>query len=109
MNKLHKYTNSNDPEIIKNYDLKKEIESHNSQYLLYKYILTLAVIYENIVFYLPNFIDFRGRIYCLVYFLSYQVSDIARGLIEFADGSPLDKKGFDIALHGSYISGKICL
>lgn len=55
--------------------------------------------YENTTFYLPTFMDFRGRIYPLVNYLSYQGSDIARSLIEFSEGCILNDNDFKVALH----------
>nr|QWO71427.1 RNA polymerase [Termitomyces sp. K1Aa] len=69
---------------------KKEISAHNSKFNLYKNILTLAVVYENVDFYLPTYFDFRGRIYSVVDYLTYQGEDISRSLIEFSNGCDLD-------------------
>nr|QWO71430.1 RNA polymerase [Termitomyces sp. K1Ac] len=73
-------------------DKKKEISAHNSKFNLYKNILTLAVTYENVDFYLPTYFDFRGRIYSIVDYLNYQGEDISRGLIEFSNGCELDNE-----------------
>ena len=35
------------------------------------------------MFYLPVFMDFRGRIYPLVNYLTYQGGDVARSLLNF--------------------------
>lgn len=67
-----------------------EIVSHNSKFLANRTILQLAIVYENVDFYIPNFMDFRGRIYSAVSYLNYQGSDIARSLIEFAEGCDLN-------------------
>lgn len=69
----------------------KEIQSHNSKYYLYKNILMLGVIYENVTFYLPTFMDFRGRIYTNPDYLQYQGVDLARSLIEFENGCNITK------------------
>jgi DNA-directed RNA polymerase len=41
--------------------------------------------YSNLEFYIPCFIDFRGRIYSYVPYLNYQGSDLARGLLLFSN------------------------
>jgi DNA-directed RNA polymerase len=45
-------------------------------------------------FYLPLNLDFRGRIYPISPHLNQIGNDLARGLIEFADGKPLGETGF---------------
>nr|QWO71412.1 RNA polymerase [Termitomyces sp. T28]QWO71415.1 RNA polymerase [Termitomyces sp. T60a]QWO71420.1 RNA polymerase [Termitomyces sp. T99]QWO71421.1 RNA polymerase [Termitomyces sp. T132]QWO71424.1 RNA polymerase [Termitomyces sp. T8] len=71
-------------------DQKKKVSAHNSKFNLYKNILTLAVIFEDVNFYIPTYFDFRGRIYSVVDYLNYQGEDISRGLIEFSNGCVLD-------------------
>ena len=98
-NKLHKLSLSDDPKILKNIELMKEISAHNAYYYLYKYVLSFAIIYENIEFYLPTFMDFRGRIYSYSYYLSFQGCDIARSLLLFSEGCELNNIGKDACLH----------
>nr|QWO71425.1 RNA polymerase [Termitomyces sp. T73sscA] len=71
-------------------DQKKKVSAHNSKFNLYKNILTLAVIFEDVNFYIPTYYDFRGRIYSVVDYLTYQGEDLSRGLIEFSNGCVLD-------------------
>lgn len=47
-------------------------------------MLITAIMYLDLEFYIPCFLDFRGRIYCYVPYLNYQGSDLARGLILFS-------------------------
>nr|QWO71435.1 RNA polymerase [Termitomyces sp. DKA64] len=70
---------------------KKYVSSHNSKYNLYRNILALAIIFEDVNFYIPTYYDFRGRIYSSADYLTYQGEDIARSLIEFSKGCKLDK------------------
>lgn len=63
--------------------LFKEIQSHNSKHYNYLNILMIATLYENQVFYIPTFLDFRGRLYSKVQYLNYQAGDMARSLIQF--------------------------
>ena len=67
--------------------------------ILYKYILTFAIIYENREFYLPTFMDFRGRLYCYTFYLSFQGCDLARSLIEFYDGCEINDDSLNTCLH----------
>jgi DNA-directed RNA polymerase len=66
---------------------------HNAKYQLYKNIINIASIYRNSEFYLPIFADFRGRLYPLSNYLSYQGNDLARSLILFARGEELNEEG----------------
>nr|QWO71467.1 RNA polymerase [Termitomyces sp. K1Aa] len=67
-------------------DIKMTKLSSNSKYHLYSNIINLATLYKDQEFYLPVFVDFRGRIYPLSNYLNYQGGDLARSLILFADG-----------------------
>lgn len=54
------------------------------------------------VFWLPQQIDWRGRIYPATEHLSVEDGKLARALLEFADGKPLGERGVDaLALHGA--------
>ena len=55
----------------------------------------IATAYRDLVFYLPSFLDFRGRIYSKVSYLNYQGGDLARSLLEFySPNSNLNKTNF---------------
>ena len=43
----------------------------------------MAILLENTSFYFPTFMDFRGRIYPLPTYFTYQSSDLARSLLKF--------------------------
>lgn len=50
--------------------------------------------------YFPHFLDFRGRVYPMPAYLNPQGPDVARGLLEFAEGKPLGEDGaFWLAAH----------
>lgn len=57
--------------------------SNNSKYQLYINIINIAYLYKDQEFYLPVFVDFRGRVYPLSNYISYQGGDLARSLISF--------------------------
>jgi hypothetical protein len=66
---------------------KKELESYNSKKRLEMEIINLALIFRTVnSFYLPVRLDYRGRLYCVVEYLNYQGSDLAKALLKFAVG-----------------------
>jgi hypothetical protein len=65
--------------------MRKKILSHNQKYWNNRSVLVTATMYQNLDFYIPCFLDFRGRIYCYVPYLNYQGSDLARGLLLFGN------------------------
>lgn len=73
----------------------KDAQSHNSIYWIYRNILNMAILYKNTTFYLPTFMDFRGRVYPYVSYLSYQGNDLARALLMFANTETIQTKGFE--------------
>jgi len=84
LNKLHPKT-----DLIKDKNCKmdslffKEIQSHNSMHYHYLTTLMIANLYKDQVFCIPTFLDFRGRLYSRVSYLSYQSGDMARSLFQF--------------------------
>jgi DNA-dependent RNA polymerase len=79
----------------------KEVKiSHNSKYWNYFNTIQTALLYVNHVIYLPTFADYRGRVYTLTNYLSYQGSDISRSLLLFNDESKeiLDSNGYTYLL-----------
>jgi DNA-directed RNA polymerase len=50
---------------------------------MYRNILNIALLFRDEVFFLPVFMDFRGRIYPMVNYLTYQGGDVARSLLNF--------------------------
>ena len=80
-NKLHSRTKEINTKCSK--ALFKEIQAHNSKYFHYYNTIFQATLYKDISFYLPTFLDFRGRIYTKCSYLTYQGVDLARGLLEF--------------------------
>ena len=82
LNKKHKDM-SKFNELKKNSLLYKEIVSHNSQSDNLYNSLMIASVYKDEIFYLPTYLDFRGRVYCMTNYLSYQGGDLARSLLYF--------------------------
>lgn len=57
-------------------------------------------------FYYPYSLDFRGRAYPATEFLHPHGPDVVRGMLEFADGVPLTKRGAGwLAVHGANCLG----
>lgn len=60
---------------------------------MYRNILNIAILFRGEKIYLPVFMDFRGRIYPLASYLTYQGGDIARSLLNFnSDNKPSDNE-----------------
>ncbi|PJF17057.1 DNA-directed RNA polymerase, partial [Paramicrosporidium saccamoebae] len=57
------------------------------------YKLEIARQFVGLSFYLPHSVDFRGRAYPIPPHLSHVGSDMSRGLMVFAEGKPLGKRG----------------
>jgi len=56
--------------------------------------------------YFPHYMDWRGRVYPFPENLNPQGNDIARALLEFADGKPIGEKGaFWLAIHIANLFG----
>lgn len=58
-------------------------------------------------FYFPYQLDFRGRIYAVPPYLNPQGTDLAKGLLRFADGKPIENAEAArwLAIHGSNTFG----
>lgn len=68
----------------------KRNASTRSQRIQAAKVLWLAQKFSNVPkFYFPYQLDFRGRTYCIPYFLHPQGPDISRSLLTFAEGRPL--------------------
>ena len=80
---------------------KLEKQSHNSIYWQYLNTINLANIYKGYDLYFPTFADFRGRIYTLSNYLSYQGNDLNRSLLLFSltkkesEAQILNEEGFN--------------
>jgi len=78
-------------------EIKSNKRSSNSKYNMYSNIITIASLYKDTEFYLPVFVDFRGRVYPLSSYISYQAADIGRSLLLFGDdyAAKLNKTGIE--------------
>jgi DNA-directed RNA polymerase len=74
-------------------EIKRDKNSHNARYYAYYNIIHLAILFQNQTFYLPTYADFRGRVYTLSNYFSYQGMDLARALLLFDSEEVLTKKG----------------
>jgi DNA-directed RNA polymerase len=70
---------------------KKELESFLSLRRLEMNILSIAQIYSLVSeFYFPVRIDSRGRLYCYSDYLNYQSIELAKALLNFAEGNKIN-------------------
>lgn len=76
-------------------DIKREKIKHNALYSLYYNIINIAELFRDQTFFLPVYADFRGRIYTLSNYLSYQGNDLARSLLLFDSEESLSRKGLE--------------
>ena len=78
----------------KNYIKVNEITVYNSKHFYDISILNIARLMNNVdKFYITTSIDWRGRFYTSSCSLNIQGGEVARGLLLFAEGQPLDEKG----------------
>lgn len=81
----------------------------NDKYYLERNILTMASLFENIdKFYIPLFMDWRGRIYTDTDYLTFQGTELARALLLFEKGTVLNRNddGFlYFKIHGANCYG----
>lgn len=94
-----------------------EIQSFYSKKHLQETVLALAEFYtKHDRFYIPVRLDQRGRVYCDAHYLNYQGTELAKSLIEFAEGGIITKNNFSSCYkylacygancYGGYISKK---
>ena len=77
---------------------RQEKKANTEAYSLYMdtlYRLCVADKLRGRVFWLPHYLDFRGRAYPMSPTLSHMGSDMQRGIMKFAVGKPLGPKGLD--------------
>ena len=77
---------------------KLEKKARNEAHALYMdmlYRLSVSNWIRDQVFWLPHFLDFRGRAYPMSSTLSHMGGDVQRGMIKFAVGKPLGPNGLD--------------
>jgi len=66
-----------------------------------------SVVEEGAIFF-PYSVDFRGRIYPIADYLQPQGNDIAKALLTFAQGKPVDDLGAQwLAIHGANCLGEV--
>lgn len=62
---------------------------------------------EEPALYFPKVVDFRGRVYDCPSFLKPQGDDLAKGLLDFANGKPVGEAGaYWLAVHGANVWGE---
>ena len=81
--------------------------AHRSKRIQVQMILDMATWHAGEeAIYFPVQCDFRGRIYCVPKHLNPQGCDLAKSLLTFAEGKPLDGRGaFWLAVHTANVAG----
>jgi DNA-directed RNA polymerase len=68
---------------------------------------TAVAVKDEAAIFFPCNLDFRGRVYPIVNYLSPQGDDLSKSLLTFADGKPLGEDGASwLATHGANCLGK---
>jgi DNA-directed RNA polymerase len=88
-------------EVKRTYELNAARTSHRIEFLRMMWIAEKFVSHSRIYF--PHQLDFRGRVYPVPMLLNPQGPDLAKSLLQFADGKPLGTKEavFWLAAHGA--------
>ena len=86
-------------EVFEDNDSKEQ--KRLSKQLEWSYLLTKAKkLYDEDVFYQYVDLDYRGRIYYIESFFNFQGTDLARGIMEFAQAKPMTDSGLQwLAIH----------
>lgn len=83
-----------------------ELAKYHSTMCDTNYKLEIAQQFKGRPFYLPHSVDFRGRAYPIPPHLSHTGSDLARGLMQFAEARPLGSRGlFWLRVHAANMWG----
>ncbi|XP_054160860.1 DNA-directed RNA polymerase, mitochondrial-like [Oppia nitens] len=85
--KIHVYRQRN--------QMKREMAEMYSLWCNCLYKLSIANHFRNKVFWFPNNMDFRGRVYPVPPHFNHLGNDLTRSLILFAKGQPLGDRGLD--------------
>lgn len=87
-----------------------ELDNFYSKKFLEQNVLGLSLLFKDVpTFYMPARLDYRGRLYCMVEFLNYQGTDLAKSLLEFSKGEKVNLNDKDsIAIDYLKIYGSNC-
>ena len=89
------------------YEIHKRNVQKRSVRILTSQILRIAEQFKNYEkIYFPYQMDFRGRLYPIPVLLQPQGSDLAKGLLRFAEGKPVDENSIKwLQIHGANVYG----
>lgn len=87
------------------YTMNEKLKSLRLQFV--KTLMVAEMFEQEEEIYFPHQLDFRGRAYAIPLFLNPQGADLARGLLEFANGVAISDPGSRswLAIHGSNCFG----
>ncbi|CDW58308.1 DNA directed RNA polymerase, mitochondrial [Trichuris trichiura] len=88
------------------YEIKKMKNENYSLWCSALYKLSVANHYRNDIIWFPHNLDFRGRVYPCPPHLHHMGDDVCRGLLLFAKGRVLGKRGFEwLKIHCVNLTG----
>lgn len=87
--------------------IKNKLKGFKSEYLLQENILEIATLFKNKNIYFPVRLDQRGRLYCVSHYFNYQASELAKGLLLFANAG-IVKRNDEQAIKFLKIYGANC-
>ena len=89
------------------YEIHKRNVAKRSNRILVSQILRIANQFQRYdKIYFPHQMDFRGRLYPIPVLLQPQGTDLAKGLLHFTRGKPVDKKSVKwLEIHGANVYG----
>jgi len=109
-------TDKEDPELMKEWKaIAHDIHTHNRQarsrrFSLYSNLQLAGRFINSAEIYFPYHLDWRGRVYPIPGWLHPQGNDLARGLLQFAEGKALEESGtLAIAVHVANLFGQSLL
>ena len=85
--------------------IHRENLSNTGKFMKAQTVRGLVQRFQNEMFYYPQRLDFRGRVYPLPNYLNLQGDDMCRGLLQFARREPIEGSERYLAIHTANVFG----